>query len=351
MVYNLEDYDYELPQELVAQHPDPNRDACRLLVLNRRTGTVEHRLFSDLKEYLRPGDLLVVNDTRVVPARLLGRKETGGRVELLVLDPYKDPETGMREGYACLVKASKPPRKGMRLLLEDALEATIASDPVDGQAQVLFRCPDLLDALEKWGRIPLPPYIQRENHVQREEDRRDYQTVYARRPGAVAAPTAGLHFTEDLLRDLESRGVLTARLTLHVGYGTFAPIRVRDIRRHTMHAEYAEISPEAAEAVASAKSQGRRVVAVGTTVVRTLEWVAEQCGGIRAWAGLCRHYIYPGYRFRVVDALITNFHLPKTSLILLVSAFAGREKILDAYRQAVERRYRFFSYGDAMLIF
>ncbi|SMC20443.1 S-adenosylmethionine--tRNA ribosyltransferase-isomerase [Desulfacinum hydrothermale DSM 13146] len=350
MAYNLDDYDYALPQHLVAQHPDASRDACRLLVLHRTTGAVEHRSFSDVKDYLRPGDLLVVNDTQVVPARLLGRKETGGRVELLVLDPYQDPEAGRREGYTCLVKASKPPRKGMRLRLEETLQVTVLSDPVDGRARVLFHCDDLLDALEKWGRVPLPPYIERDNRAQLHEDRHRYQTVYAHRPGAVAAPTAGLHFTEELLRDLEGAGVRTARLTLHVGYGTFAPIRVRDIREHTMHAEYAEISSQAAEAVRSAQLEGRRVVAVGTTVVRTLEWVAARCGEVRAWSGLCRHYIYPGYRFRVVDAMITNFHLPKTSLILLVSAFAGRERILAAYRQAVERRYRFFSYGDAMLI-
>ncbi|WP_448382256.1 tRNA preQ1(34) S-adenosylmethionine ribosyltransferase-isomerase QueA [Desulfosoma sp.] len=350
MSYRLEDYDYDLPEHLVAQTPSPARDRCALMVLHRFSGRVEHRRFGDLPSYLRSGDVLVLNDTRVVPARLLGTKETGGRAEVLVLDPYKPPEEGKQAGYRCLVKSSKPPKEGGRLLLEGDVTATVVQRDEDGQAVLLFDCDNLLHVLEHKGRVPLPPYIRRESHREREEDRFDYQTVYAREPGAVAAPTAGLHFTRELLDAVDAMGVDVVRVTLHVGFGTFAPVRTEDIREHVMHSEYVRISEEAAQRIRAAKSEGRRVIAVGTTVVRTLEWAAYRFGEVRAVSGLCDHYIYPGYAFRVVDAMITNFHLPKTSLLLLVSAFAGRERILAAYREAVRNEYRFFSYGDAMLI-
>uniref|UniRef100_A0A832ED45 S-adenosylmethionine:tRNA ribosyltransferase-isomerase n=1 Tax=Desulfacinum infernum TaxID=35837 RepID=A0A832ED45_9BACT len=350
MSYRLEDYDYDLPEHLVAQTPSPARDRCALMVLHRFSGRVEHRRFGDLPSYLRSGDVLVLNDTRVVPARLLGTKETGGRAEVLVLDPYKPPEEGKQAGYRCLVKSSKPPKEGGRLILEGDVTATVVQRDEDGQAVLLFDCDDLLHVLEHKGRVPLPPYIRRESHREREEDRFDYQTVYAREPGAVAAPTAGLHFTRELLNAVDAMGVDVVRVTLHVGFGTFAPVRTEDIREHVMHSEYVRISEEAAQRIRAAKSEGRRVIAVGTTVVRTLEWAACRFGEVRTVSGLCDHYIYPGYAFRVVDAMITNFHLPKTSLLLLVSAFAGRERILAAYREAVRNEYRFFSYGDAMLI-
>ncbi len=350
MSYRLEDYDYELPEHLVAQAPAAVRDQCALMVLHRLSGRVEHRRFRDLPFYLRSGDVLVLNDTRVVPARLEGVKETGGRAEVLVLDPYKPPGEGKRAGYRCLVKSSKRPREGTRLILEGDVMATVVERLADGQALIVFDADDLLQVLERKGRVPLPPYIRRDPVREREEDRSDYQTVYAREPGAVAAPTAGLHFTRELLETLERMGVHQVRITLHVGFGTFAPVRAEDIREHVMHSESVQVSDEAARIIQEAKREGRRVIAVGTTVVRTLEWAACRFGEVSAVTGLCDHYIYPGYAFRVVDAMITNFHLPRTSLLLLVSAFAGREKILSAYREAVRHQYRFFSYGDAMLI-
>ncbi|MEJ5347912.1 MAG: tRNA preQ1(34) S-adenosylmethionine ribosyltransferase-isomerase QueA [Desulfosoma sp.] len=350
MSYRLQDYDYDLPEHLVAQTPSRVRDRCALMVLHRRTGELEHRQFRDVGSYLQPGDLLVMNDTRVVPARLLGVKETGGRVDILVLDPYKPPQEGRIEGYRCLLKSSKPPKEGLRLLLEDELTARVLRRFENGQVNIVFDHDNILEFLEKKGRVPLPPYIRRSKVPKREEDREEYQTVYAREPGAVAAPTAGLHFTKELLEDLVCRGVQLVRITLHVGFGTFAPVRTEDIRDHIMHSEVVRVSRETAEAIQRAKREGRRVIAVGTTVVRTLEWAACRFGEVTAVSGECDHYIYPGYVFRVVDAMITNFHLPKTSLLLLVSAFAGREKILAAYREAIRRGYRFFSYGDAMLI-
>lgn len=350
MSYRLEDYDYDLPEQLVAQTPSPERDRCALMVLHRSTGIVEHCRFVNLPSYLRPGDVLVLNDTRVVPARLLGVKETGGRVELLVLDPYKPRQVGRAEGYRCLVKSSKPAKEGLRLLIEGQVEARVVRRFENGQALVFFDHDNLLEFLETKGRVPLPPYIRRDTHEERVQDRADYQTVYAQQPGAVAAPTAGLHFTRELLEALEALGVNLVRITLHVGFGTFAPVRTEDIRHHTMHSERVQVSEVAATRIHKAKEEGRRVMAVGTTVVRTLEWTACRFGSVTAVSGTCDHYIYPGYKFRVVDGMITNFHLPKTSLLLLVCAFAGRETILAAYKEAIRREYRFFSYGDAMLI-
>ncbi|ROQ92215.1 tRNA preQ1(34) S-adenosylmethionine ribosyltransferase-isomerase QueA [Desulfosoma caldarium] len=350
MSYRLEDYDYDLPEHLVAQKPSPQRDRCALMVLHRITGMIEHRRFVDLPSYFRPGDVLVMNDTRVVPARLLGVKETGGRVELLVLDPHKPPEEGRAKGYRCLVKSSKPAKEGLRLLVEGHVTAQVVQRFENGQVLVSFDHDNLLEFLEAKGRVPLPPYIRRAGTEEREEDRTDYQTVYAQEPGAVAAPTAGLHFTEELLEALKTFGVELVCITLHVGFGTFAPVRTEDIRDHGMHSEVVHVSEEAAARIQTAKQQGRRVLAVGTTVVRTLEWTACRYGAVTPVSGSCDHYIYPGYSFRVVDGMITNFHLPKTSLLILVSAFAGREKILAAYKEAIRRQYRFFSYGDAMLI-
>lgn len=349
--YRLDHYDYQLPEELIAHIPHEHRDASRLLILDRSQSRLVHRRFENLGEYLEAGDVLVVNDTRVVPARLRGAKESGGKVEILVLDPGKDPLLGEREGYLCLIKASKAPRPGSRIWLNDSLGVLVLSRVVDGKAHVRFEAPEaVLDILDRMGETPLPPYIRPEARAQRMDDRSAYQTVYALSPGAVAAPTAGLHFTAPLLESLVTRGIETVAVTLHVGYGTFSPIRTEDVRRHQMHSELIGLSQWAAGRIESAMKEKRRIVAVGTTVVRTLEWVFDRFGGITSYHGPCDHYIYPGYGFNVVSSLITNFHLPRSSLLLLVSAFAGRERILDAYREAIQSRYRFFSYGDAMLI-
>ena len=349
--FSIEDYDYVLPSELIAQQPAPARELSRLLVLDRETGAATHSRFDKIGEYLRPGDLLVVNDTRVVPARLTGRKNTGGRVEFLVLDPYKPAELGETEGYCCLAKASKPVRAGQIVEFAEGIHAEVVSAPIEGKVQVRFPgASHIVDVLDRIGRTPLPPYIERKAEEASGCDTLCYQTEYAKHPGAVAAPTAGLHFTKSLLKGLVASGVEIAALTLHVGYGTFSPIRRQDIREHRMHPEFIEIGEQTAKAVNGAKRENRRVVAVGTTVVRTLEWVFATLGEVTPFRGMCNHFIYPGYRFAVVDGMVTNFHVPKSSLILLVSAFAGRRQILSAYREAVRERYRFFSYGDAMLI-
>ncbi len=362
LCFRIEDYEFELPPELIAQSPAPRREHSRLLVLDRNRNTIEHSRFDRIVNFFNRGDLLVVNDTRVVRARLIGRKESGGRVELLVLDPFKTEEAAQGEGYRCLVKASKGIKSGISIHFEDGTRAEVLEAMGEGMAAVRFQGgqsgkPDpqsldcqLFDILDRIGQVPLPPYIERKPGACAVDDLSCYQTQFARKPGAVAAPTAGLHFSADLLEALEAAEVEIAALTLHVGYGTFAPIRCGDIRDHRMHSEYFELSADTAKAVTRAKREGRRVFAVGTTVVRTLEWVKASTGKVTAISGFCNHYIYPGYRFEVVDRMVTNFHLPGSSLILLVSAFAGRRKILDAYAEAVRRKYRFFSYGDAMLI-
>lgn len=349
--FRLEDYDYDLPQELIAQFPTGRREKCRLLVLDRTRNDLRHSCFEDLRSFFDRGDLLVVNDTRVVQARLLGHKSSGGKVELLVLDPYKPPEKGASEGYCCLVKSSKGVRAGLTIELKEGVRARVVASLEDGKALVCFPgdC-GLLEILDRIGEVPLPPYITRAGAPAPVDDQACYQTEYARTPGAVAAPTAGLHFTKGLMQDLKDEGIETAAITLHVGYGTFAPVRCEDIREHRIHSEFVEMDESAAEAINRAKRDRRHIVAVGTTVVRTLEWIHSRFGELRPFSGMCNHFIYPGYSFGVVDHVITNFHLPKSSLILLVSAFTGRSTILSAYREAINERYRFFSYGDAMLI-
>ena len=349
--YALHDYHYDLPAGLIAQNPLDRRDKARLLVLDRRRGKLNHLRFDEICDFFQTGDVLVVNDTRVVPARLYGKKETGGSIELLVLDPYKNPEQGNQEGYECLLRSAKRPRQDSLIFLQRGIRARIQKTPENGKAIVRFlTSKPLLEMLEDIGSVPLPPYIHRNNDFTANGDRQSYQTVYALKPGAVAAPTAGLHFTQALLEALQKRGVEIVKVTLHVGYGTFAPLRTADIRDHRMHAEYAEISVDSANRIKSAKADNRRVIAVGTTVVRTLEWVATEFGQVTPFSGLCDHYIYPGYRFKVIEGMVTNFHLPGSSLMLLVSAFAGRTEILSAYNKAIELGYRFFSYGDATLI-
>ncbi len=333
-------FGFHLPPELIAQYPSAQRGASRLLYLPPR-GEVRDLRFRDLMDLLERGDLLVFNDTRVIPARLQGiKRATGGRVELLVERVLDDRRALVH------LRASKAPRSGTRLLLEGELEAEVEGR--DGDLFLLrFLDPrSVTTLLEQFGRMPLPPYIERP--VQ-ELDRERYQTVYARRDGAVAAPTAGLHFDEEMLRRIGEMGVETAFVTLHVGAGTFQPVRVDDIGQHRMHSEYAEVTAEACRQVRRVRERGGRIVAVGTTVVRTLESAAGE-GGIEPFRGETDIFIRPGYRFRVVDALLTNFHLPESTLLMLVCAFAGQQRVMAAYRHAVQQRYRFFSYGDAMFL-
>ncbi len=332
-------FTYDLPPELIAQQPLPERRASRLLCLDRRDGVLAHRRFTDLGTLLRPGDLLVFNDTRVIPARLYARKPTGGRVEVLL--------ERLLPGDRCLaqLRVSKKPAPGTRLQLEGGGELEVVSRQAPFYELALVG-DDLAGVLERQGHMPLPPYIER---ADAEVDRERYQTVYARRPGAVAAPTAGLHFDEDLLAGLDALGVERAWVTLHVGAGTFQPVRSERIEDHEMHAEHLEVGEAVVEAVARTRARGGRVVAVGTTSVRSLETAAAG-GQLAPYAGDSRLFIHPGYRFRVVDALVTNFHLPESTLLMLVSALAGTDAVLAAYREAVRERYRFFSYGDAMFI-
>ncbi len=357
--HRLEDYDYDLPPERIAQFPAPQRDRSRLLVLDTGT-TITHCYFSDLVNYLRETDLLVINNTRVFPARLLGRKETGGRVELFLLSfPCASPNPSLpspwREATApALIKSSKRPKTGDMFHFSEQLRARVDGFSADGKVAVTIQYNQAqgksLEALmEAHGQMPLPPYISRPEGSS-SEDLHRYQTRYARHTGSVAAPTAGLHFSDELLAAIGRKGVEIASVMLHVGYGTFAPVRAEDIRNHVIHKEYVEISAATAATINQARAEGRRIWAVGTTTVRTLEFAAGEQGEIQPMAGECDLFIYPGYQFQVVDNLITNFHLPKSSLLFLVSALAGRRKIMDAYREAIIEKYRFFSYGDAMAI-
>ena len=354
-MYTLDDYDFDMPEALVAQQPAARRDHSRLMTLHRRRGAVGHHRFYELPALLGDGDLLVLNNTRVVPARLFGRKATGGKVEVLVLDYAGGRANQPTAGHfvsACLLKASKRPPPGSRLFFGRDLQAEVlASREEIHTLRFSFPGGDFKDRLEQAGEMPLPPYIRRPGRkATAASDRQRYQTVYAKHAGAVAAPTAGLHFSDELLTRLGERGVQTVELTLHVGYGTFLPVRVDDIRQHRMHAEDFAIAPQAADRINAHRRRGGRIIAVGTTCVRALEFAADADGRLRSGSGPNDLFIYPGHRFRMVDGMITNFHLPRSTLLMLVAAFAGRENILAAYRAAVDRRYRFFSYGDAMLI-
>jgi S-adenosylmethionine:tRNA ribosyltransferase-isomerase len=334
------DFHYSLPPELIAQAPLPERAASRLLVLDGASGRLQDRQFSELPDLLRAGDLLVFNDTRVIPARLFGEKDTGGRIELLV-ERLLDAQRALVQ-----CRASKSPKPGQSLRLEGGARARVLERRGEFYELAFDGDEPLPALLERIGHMPLPPYIARPDVP---ADRKRYQTVFAHTPGAVAAPTAGLHFDATLLARLEALGVERARVTLHVGAGTFQPLRVAEIAQHRMHSEWLEVSADTAARVNAARQQGRRVIAVGTTVVRALETAAGE-QGVQPYAGETEIFIYPGYRFRVVDALITNFHLPESTLLMLVCAFAGTGRVLDAYRHAVAARYRFFSYGDAMFV-
>ncbi|PWC21251.1 tRNA preQ1(34) S-adenosylmethionine ribosyltransferase-isomerase QueA [Brenneria roseae subsp. roseae] len=339
------DFSFELPESLIAHYPQAQRSGCRLLSLDGPTGNLTHGIFTDLLNKLDAGDLLVFNNTRVIPARLFGRKASGGRLEVLV-ERVLDERRVLAH-----VRASKAPKPGTELLLGDdeSVRATMAARH-DALFELHFDdARDVLTILNDIGHIPLPPYIHRPDE---DADRELYQTVYSQRPGAVAAPTAGLHFDEPLLAALREKGVEMAFVTLHVGAGTFQPVRVETIEDHVMHAEYAEVPQDVVDAVLACKARGNRVIAVGTTSVRSLESAAQASENalIAPFFGDTRIFIYPGYHYQVIDALVTNFHLPESTLIMLVSAFAGYRNTLSAYRQAVEEQYRFFSYGDAMFI-
>lgn len=336
----LSDFDYHLPEELIAQHPAEVRDQSRLLVLGRETGAVSHRRFYDLPSYLVPGDTLVFNDTRVIPARLVGTKtDTGGKVEVFLLNRLTE------DRWETLVKPGRKLRPGATVSFGDDLSGEILAVTDFGGRVVRFSFNGIFEeVLDRLGETPLPPYIHEQLH-----DKERYQTVYSRERGSAAAPTAGLHFTDKLLSSLAENSINLAFLTLHVGLGTFRPVSAENILDHKMHREYYSIPPTAADIINRAKERGGRIIAVGTTAVRTLETVARE-GRVESGSGWTDIFIYPGYRFKMVDALLTNFHLPKSTLLMLVSAFAGRENVLAAYREAVAERYRFFSFGDAMLI-
>ncbi len=339
-----QEFDYFLPEELIAQTPIPDRDKSRLLVVDKRHGKLSHRFFVDVPLYIEPGDVLVVNNTRVIPARLFGRRKTGGKVEILLLNPVG------ADLWECLVKPGNKARPGEQIFVGEIGAPEITGTVQErtsfgGRLVKLSYKGNWEDVLERVGNVPLPPYIKAPL-----KDPERYQTVYARIPGSAAAPTAGLHFTPELLNTLSARGASIVPVTLNVGLGTFRPVTEETVEQHQMHKEYFEISEDTASAVNQAKASGHKVFAVGTTVVRALESSCEKGGFVKPYNGDTNIFIYPGYRFQVADCLITNFHLPKSTLLMLVSAFAGKDLIMEAYREAVKERYRFFSFGDAMLI-
>ena len=339
---NVKDYDYDLPEELIAQDPLEDRSSSRLMVLDRQTGDVEHRHFTDILEYLHPGDCLVINNTKVIPARLFGVKEdTQAKIEVLLL---KRKENDIWE---TLVKPGKKAKPGTKLVFGDGLLTAEVVDVVEeGNRLIQFHYDGIFEEiLDQLGQMPLPPYI---THQLKDKNR--YQTVYAKYDGSAAAPTAGLHFTKELLQKVKDMGVDIAEVTLHVGLGTFRPVKVDNVLDHHMHSEFYMVSQEAADKINRAKESGHRVIAVGTTSTRTLEAAADENGRLHETSGWTEIFIYPGYQFKVIDALITNFHLPQSTLVMLVSALAGREHVLHAYEIAVKEKYRFFSFGDAMLI-
>lgn len=336
------DFNFDLPQELIAQDPLEDRSSSRLMVLNKESGEITHRIFHDITEYLHPGDCLVINDTKVIPARLIGTKEdTGAHIEILLL---KRKENDIWE---TLVKPGKKCRPGARVVFGNGeLKAEIVDVLEDGNRLVHFEYEGIFEeVLDRLGQMPLPPYI-----THKLQDKNRYQTVYAKYEGSAAAPTAGLHFTKELLKQIEDMGVNIARVTLHVGLGTFRPVKVENVLEHHMHSEYYNVTEDAAKMINDTKKKGGRIIAVGTTSTRTLESVADENGMIQPGCGNTEIFIYPGYKFKAIDCLITNFHLPESTLLMLVSALAGKDHIMAAYEEAVKERYRFFSFGDAMFI-
>ncbi len=353
---HIGDFEYSLPERLIAQIPEERRDHSRLMVLDRGKREVEEKRFFVIKEYFREGDILVLNDTKVFPARLIGRKTTGGKVEVFLLNHQKNGDAatiGNGLLWKALVRSSREPSPGEEVFFDDELSICLKEKNGDGAWNIRLNCDgNVWDAFYNVGSIPLPPYIKRreENPSLKSLDRERYQTVYAKQLGAVAAPTAGLHFTDDLITSIREIGVKVLSITLHIGWGTFRPVRTEYVKDHVMDPEQYEIEPEVSDAVMEAKKTGSRVIAVGTSVVRTLEHVFASKDKKASSGGMTDLFIYPGYDFNVVDALITNFHLPKSTLLMLVSAFAGKDFVMDAYKRAVDKEFRFYSYGDAMLI-
>ncbi|MDO5038806.1 tRNA preQ1(34) S-adenosylmethionine ribosyltransferase-isomerase QueA [Clostridium sp.] len=338
----VSDFDFYLPEELIAQHPLEKRDTSRLMVLDKKTGDIEHKVFKHIIEYLNEGDTLVLNNTRVMPARLIGAKEgTGGKIEFLLLKRLEGDK------WECLAKPGKSAKPGRRFEFGDGkLKCEVLEVLDTGNRIIEFEYDGIFEeVLDSLGEMPLPPYIH-----ERLEDRERYQTVYSKEKGSAAAPTAGLHFTEELLKEIKEKGVNIVYLTLHVGLGTFRPVQVDDINDHIMHSEFYQLSKESADIINNTKKNGKRVIAVGTTSTRTLETIAGDDGTVKEASGWTDIFIYPGYKYKVVDNLITNFHLPESTLIMLVSALAGRDNVLNAYNEAVKEKYRFFSFGDAMFI-
>lgn len=338
----VKDFYFDLPKELIAQHPLEKRDESRLMVLNKKSGEVEHKVFKDIIEYLNPGDCLVLNDTRVMPARLYGAKEgSGGKMEFLLLNRHED------DIWETLVKPGKRGKVGAKFVFGNGeLKAEVVEVLDNGNRKVKFYYNGIFEeVLDRLGEMPLPPYIE-----EKLEDRERYQTVYSKEVGSAAAPTAGLHFTDELLQAIKKKGINIAFVTLHVGLGTFRPVKAEEIQDHEMHSEYYILDKENAEIINNAKRSGKRVIAVGTTSNRTLESIANEEGQVKEQSGYTSIFIYPGYKFKIVDAIITNFHLPESTLIMLISAFSTREIVMNAYKIAVENKYRFFSFGDAMFI-
>ncbi|EHK2326513.1 tRNA preQ1(34) S-adenosylmethionine ribosyltransferase-isomerase QueA [Clostridium perfringens] len=338
----VSDFYFELPEELIAQYPLEKRDSSRLMVLDKKTGEIEHRKFHDILEYLNEGDTLVLNNTRVLPARLIGEKEeTGGKIEFLLLKRIEGDK------WECLAKPGRKAKVGTVFTFgEGKLKAVVREIGEEGNRIIEFKYDGIFEqVLDELGQMPLPPYIH-----EKLEDKERYQTVYSKEKGSAAAPTAGLHFTEELLKEIKDKGVNIAYLTLHVGLGTFRPVKVDDVNNHVMHSEYYHLDKENAELINKTKEAGKRVIAVGTTSSRTLETIGDENGRVREQSGWTDIFIYPGYKFKIVDNLITNFHLPESTLIMLVSALAGQENIMNAYNTAVKEKYRFFSFGDSMFI-
>ncbi|MDB1922210.1 tRNA preQ1(34) S-adenosylmethionine ribosyltransferase-isomerase QueA [Clostridium tertium] len=338
----VSDFDFDLPEELIAQHPLEKRDSSRLMVLDKNTGEIEHKSFHDVIEYLNEGDTLVLNNTRVMPARLIGEKEgTGGKIEFLLLKRIEG------DRWECLAKPGKRAKVGQKFTFgEGKLICTVVDIVEEGNRIIEFSYEGIFEqVLDELGEMPLPPYI-----TEKLEDKERYQTVYSKEKGSAAAPTAGLHFTEELLKEIKAKGVNIAYLTLHVGLGTFRPVKVEDINEHIMHSEYYHLDNENADLINETKKRGNKVIAVGTTSTRTLETIGDDNGSVREQSGWTDIFIYPGYKYKVIDELITNFHLPESTLIMLVSALAGKEHVMNAYNEAVKEKYRFFSFGDSMLI-
>lgn len=344
---NIKDFDYYLPEELIAQHPHPERDRSRMMMIDRETGKIEESIFYRLPEILRREDVLVINDSRVIPARLVGRKETGARIELLLLT-RRNKGTGVTESWEVLLKPARRVKEGMHILIDHDCEARIDERLSERKWIVTFTTASSFESfLNRYGHAPLPPYIRRTpGEARYVEDIQSYQTVYAEKPGSVAAPTAGLHFSHDTLEALKKNGIYVVPVTLHVGYGTFLPITEKIVEHHVMEEEFYEIPSETALVINEAK----RVIAVGTTSTRAIESAVDETGKIKTYSAKTSLFIYPGYRFKRINALITNFHLPRSSLYLLVCAFAGKTLVEKAYREAIEKRYRFYSYGDCMFI-